>query len=79
MKHYEQERNIEVHRTDDCKYRYGDSNGAGGYQLHGAVSSSQILTVTNWRDKTKKVLSLFLCFVDGFSKKTCTFVAAILQ
>ena len=69
FKHHEQERNIEVHRTDDCKYRYGDSNGAGGYQLHGAVENSQTLAVTNWRGKTKKVLSLFFVFLLMVSRK----------
>jgi hypothetical protein len=37
LNHYDKERDIKVYRADDCKYRYGDSNGAGRHQLHGSV------------------------------------------
>ena len=36
--------------------------------------------INNIRETKQKKFCLFFCvFVDGFSKKTCTFVAAILQ
>ena len=41
LNHYDKERDIKVHRADDCKYRNGDSNGTGRHELHGRHVDSQ--------------------------------------
>ena len=34
LRSYDKERNIEVYRADDCKYRNGDCNGTGHDIVH---------------------------------------------
>ena len=37
LNHYDKERDIEVHRTDDCQYRYCDCNSPRCHELHGIL------------------------------------------
>lgn len=37
MKHYDKERNIEVHRADDSVDRDGDSDGIGSHLVYGVL------------------------------------------
>ena len=41
FKHYEQERNIEVHRTDDCQYRNSNCNGPRRHIMHGRLNKNE--------------------------------------
>jgi hypothetical protein len=69
INNYDKERNHQVYRANDCKYRYGDSNGAGCYQLHGILTSVSMVETDTMGGPTFKPLdagsSLYICPADG--------------
>ena len=42
LNHYDKERDIEVHRTDDCQYRYSDCNCPWRHELHGPITNQGV-------------------------------------
>jgi hypothetical protein len=41
LRSYDKERDIEVHRTDDCQYRNSNCNGPRRHIMHGRLNKNE--------------------------------------